>query len=436
MMMVLRGKITMLVEMIHLRVFGHEMSHEMRQFLDNLSWSFFGGISASTLMLLVNIAVGRYFGPEEYGKYNLVLSLSQILLVFIFCGTDISSIKFLSSEKKFSDKKIYLSSSLYFIVAITAFFWSIYFFIFSGTEFFFGLEKQYIFLALLLGSVLSIKGIVDGYLRAYAFFRFQAVLRIIEAIFIVTLLYSILNEFSVREYRYYIYAIIGGAIVFSLMSFFRLRENFGIFKWSYLRSMLLYGNVILLGTIFGTAFNLLDKIIITKYLGVAQLGIYSAYFMTSTNLIAQLTQVFNNVFFPAISQMTDASYITKINIAIKWLSIPGGVIVSFVLYVILLIFGDAYEPNVLLAVGFGFLSILQIILTINASIITALSKELLKRYYLWLYGVITCHLFFYGIFIYIEFITIPSILVLFFVNFSVVVYIQKILIVNFVQKMQ
>ena len=405
----------------------------MRKFIGNLSWSFFGGLTASILMLGVNVGVGRYFGPEEYGKYNFVLILSQILLIFIYLGTDISSVRFLVSENESLGKKTIFSSSFYFVLTTNFLIWIVYYFFHLQVGYYFHINDQYLFLAIILGSVISIRGIVDGYLRAYALFRFQACLRIIEAVAVIGFLLLILKVANVKEYQYYVYVLVGGAVLFSLITLFQLRRNFGAFKWSSLKLMLSYGNVILIGTILGTMFNALDKIIVAKYLSVAQLGIYSAYFMTSTNLIAQMTQVFNNVFFPAISQVTDTAYVGKIHSLIKLFFIPVGIILSLVLYGILLVFGKAYRPDVSLAIGFGFLSLLQIIFTINASIITSLSRELLKKYYFWLYGVSFCHIAIYGIFIYFKLISIPTLLFLFFVNFSMMIFIQKKLINTFIK---
>lgn len=421
-----------LLEMIHQRIFGHRLEDEMRQFLKNLSWSFFGGIIASALMIGVNVAIGRYFGPEEYGKYNLVLILSQILLIFIYLGTDISSVKFISNAGNAQSKRAFLSSSFYFVVMMIILGWCCYFLIYLNIEQYFTIDSRYVFSALILGSALALKGITDGYLRSYSDFRFQALLRVVEAILITSGLIFVLSIHNVQGYQYYVYALFGGALLFSVTTLLRLRKNLGAFRWDAFKMMISYGNVILFGSIFGILFNSLDKIIVAKYLGILELGIYSAYFMTSTNIIAQITHLFNNAFFPAISQVSNTAYVEKINILTKWFFVPGGILISAFLYGVVLIFGAAYKPSIFLAVGFGFLSILQILFTINASIITALSKTLLKKYYLFLYIVSTLHIIAYGILIYFKMITILSLVLLFFLNFSMMILIQKRLIKSFI----
>lgn len=430
---VIKQKILHISKILHFRIFGHEMGSEMQSFLGNLSWSFFGGIVASALMMGVNIGIGRYFGPEEYGKYNVVLILSQFLLIFIYLGTDVSSVKFLSEQRDELSRKSFFSSSFYFVLGMIFLSWIIYYLFHLKVESYFGINTQYLIFGILLGSVLAIKGMVDGYLRAFFLFRYQAILRIIEAVIIVFSLFLILWVMEIGGYQYYIYALLVGAVVFSLFSLFQLRKNFTIFHSASLKLMLSYGSVVFAGALLSIAFNSLDKIIVAKYLGVAELGIYSAYFVTMTSLVAQMTQVFNNVFFPSISQTDNVAYVEKINTLIRWFFIPGGVFLSLVLFSIVLIFGDAYRPNIFLAIGFGFLAVFQIILTVNGSIITALSKDLLRRYYFWLYSISFLHVLFYGVLVYFKLITIPFLLFLFFINFGTVIFIQKRIINTFIE---
>ena len=87
----LKQRLFQIAEIIHLRVFGHAMSDEMRKFLGNLSWSFFGGIIAAGIMFAVNILAGRWLGPEEYGKYHIVLALGQVFVIPMLMGMNTSA---------------------------------------------------------------------------------------------------------------------------------------------------------------------------------------------------------------------------------------------------------------------------------------------------------------------------------------------------------
>ena len=94
----IKQRLFQIAEIIHLRVFGHAMSDEMRKFLGNLSWSFFGGIIAAGATFTVNIVAGRLLGPEEYGKYSLVFLISQIFLIPMIFGMDTAIARTISKE--------------------------------------------------------------------------------------------------------------------------------------------------------------------------------------------------------------------------------------------------------------------------------------------------------------------------------------------------
>jgi O-antigen/teichoic acid export membrane protein len=79
-----------IAEMIHFRLFGHSIGDEMREFLHNLSWSFFGGIVAAAIMFATNVLAGRWLGPVEHGKYNLIVAISSFLVAFMILGLEVS----------------------------------------------------------------------------------------------------------------------------------------------------------------------------------------------------------------------------------------------------------------------------------------------------------------------------------------------------------
>jgi len=49
----IKNKSISIAEVLHLRIFGHEMSEEMRKFIGNLGISFFGGAISSVLLFSV-----------------------------------------------------------------------------------------------------------------------------------------------------------------------------------------------------------------------------------------------------------------------------------------------------------------------------------------------------------------------------------------------
>jgi len=83
MISIAKRKLMSIAEIIHLRIFGHEMSEEMRKFIGNLGISFFGGAISSVLLFSVSVLAGRFLGPVEYGKYALYVALFSFLAIFL-----------------------------------------------------------------------------------------------------------------------------------------------------------------------------------------------------------------------------------------------------------------------------------------------------------------------------------------------------------------
>ncbi len=104
----IKKRILKIAEIIHLKIFDHEMGIKMKRFLTNLSWSFFGGFIATGMMFALNMVAGRILGPEEYGKYSSAVVLTGVLATIFVLNLDISSIRYLADRKYKKSLKKYL----------------------------------------------------------------------------------------------------------------------------------------------------------------------------------------------------------------------------------------------------------------------------------------------------------------------------------------
>ena len=89
------------------------------------------------------------------------------------------------------------------------------------------------------------------------------------------------------------------------------------------------------------------------------------------------------------------------------------------------LFGEKYGVNLNYVLSFGILATLQIILTINASTITAISKKLFKKYIAYSTAINTVHIVAYGVIIYLKIVSIQLIVILLIANVLVTIFIQK-----------
>lgn len=420
-----KQKLSRITEIAHLRIFGHEMGEEMRGFLGNLSWSFAGGIFASIAMLFVNVFGGRVMGPEQYGFYGLVLAISQLIMLPALFGMDTAGLHFLSKAQTKEEKADHLTTISVFVFFSSSVTFLLFFVAYSVFGHEFHLNLLLLAIAFAYTALAIFKSIVDVFFRGLALFRDQFFSRMIEVALTVALFIIVVIALKKDSYTYYTFVLLTGYIGFILYGLIRLKGYFSKFRFQILKNHLSYAWIVVLGSLLGTAFNAMDKFIIAKYLSVQELGIYMAYFTASTNLIAQATQIFVNVYFPTVSRISDTSFIRKLDRIFLIGSIPVFLFLCLIIYFIMLLFGGRYGQDATYIVSFGFLASLQIVLTIYSSTIMALSKELYKKYVI-IFNVINIfHLIGYFVLISLGKVSIIALVWMFVVNVAVAILFQR-----------
>lgn len=412
-------------EIVHIRLFGYGMGSRTIQFLGNLSWSFIGGLGASVVMLGVNVLAGRYMGPTGYGQYGLILTISQMLMVLLIFGLDLSSVRSIAMEKNIFQKSKLISSAFYFIVASSLILLALFILFKNYITETFHIEAVILTMAIIYAIITSFKSLADSIARGLFLFRQQFYARIADVGVVVFLFCLFFLYYEQQNYIYYLFALLGGSVFFIAWlcrNFFHYLVRFDL---SSLKTLLSYSSFLVFGTIFGTAFNSLDKFIIVQYLSVQELGIYMAYFMASTNLIAQATQIFINVLFPQIATLNNGGFLKRIEKLFIIFFIPGFVVISFVIGVIIALFGKGFDFKLEYVLSFSMLGMLQIIYTVYASIITAVSKTLYKKFLIIFNSVNLLHITCYGLLIYLNQISITAIVLLFIINMFIMIQLQR-----------
>ncbi|QQR77946.1 MAG: oligosaccharide flippase family protein [Candidatus Moraniibacteriota bacterium] len=414
-----------LAEIVHLRLFGHAMSDTMKGFLGNLSWSFSGGIFASIAMLFVNVLGGRYMGPEQYGLYGLVLAVSQIVMLPAVFGMDIAGLHFLSRSQKREDQSDNLTTTLIFVSfssIVTVLSTFLVFFFFRQN---FHFDAIFLVVTIVYSIALIFRSITDIFFRGLHLFKEQFFSRIAEVFLTVFSFVAIFFFLQEASYRSYVFVLFIGYIGFIIYGVGTFRTYFSKFRFSVLKHQLSYAWVVVLSSSLGVAFNVMDKIIIVQYLSIQELGIYMAYFTASTNLIAQATQMFVNVYFPAISRISDNLFIKKLDRVFLLGAAPIFLLLCLIIYFIMFLFGSQYGQSLVYIVSFGLLATLQIVLTVYSSTIMALSKDLYKKYVIIFNGINLVHLVGYFVLIFFERVSILALVYMFIANIGIAVFFQR-----------
>ena len=96
---------------IYTYLFRHPPGKNARAFFQNSFWSLGGGTLAFTFLFLANILAGRWLGPEEFGKYSLVIAWTNILAVLFVLDTDTGIAYFIARARAKRERKKYLTNS-------------------------------------------------------------------------------------------------------------------------------------------------------------------------------------------------------------------------------------------------------------------------------------------------------------------------------------
>ena len=365
-----KKKLVNIISKFHLCIFGYTMSDKMIVFLHGLSWSFFGGVISAGIIFIVQVFAARWLGPEQFGKYTLVSSIATFFAMFMKFGLDIATLRYISFSTD-NIQKIFFYRNLIKITMFTIFFMgtgiSVLAYFFCSHCF---VSYRLLVFATVLSMFLVIKDNIDIFVRAFNFFKLQAFYRFLEAITVLLIFIVLLKLFEMNDFKALIIASIFGIVVIFMLAYNKIinivyNTKSTSFYNKINKKIYQYARYALLGAFTSTLMWSGDKIVIGKYLGEFQLGVYNAYFILSIAIVMQLSALFINVFFPTVSRYKNKKRILyKIN-KIYILLMPLGVAVFII---ILLggryIYGQEYFINLTLIYLFSFVSVIQIYFTI------------------------------------------------------------------------
>ena len=380
-MIFIREKIVSWAEFIHIKLFGHEKSDVMRDFLKNLSWSFFGGIIAAAIMFLVNVMAGRFLGPIEFGKYNYIYSFAASLTFFFLLGNNQSGIRYISDEK-YKERKNNILNALFFLTLVQSLALFFIAFIFGGMlSKKFGISITTVYFVFFMGFVFSFKELFDSFLRSFGYFKKQSFLKIGDAFLVLSFFtFSLLFFKGKLEYLHYAWAMMIGASFSIMIPLYFFKGRFGKFDKSDLSIIFHYNKFLIIAGISGLILGL-EKILIGKFMGMESLGNYSAYYASSQMIVSNFSILFMNIFWPTVIKNK-----ANIEIVVNKLSrlffkyFPIWIALNFAsISFFIFLYGKQYEMTVMLILLFAIATILNVFYSVFMSImnIDKISKAII-----------------------------------------------------------
>lgn len=353
---IFRQKMFHIAGLVHIRIFGYKMGNTMAKFLEHLSWSFFGVLVATGLVSVANLVAGRLLGPVEYGKYALIVSMATIFIIPMTLGLDTANTYFIAKSKSNEEKDKYIATT--FLVSAGLIMASVAI-ILVCSDFItqlFSVDISLLMIILVFSIFLVLRNIADSIIKGLHIFQFQALIRMGEALVGTSAFFLFIRCNSLFSFKAYTFAMMAGYCFYIVFSLWRVRERVR-FSFDRAKEMLSYGGFAITGSIATVIFYSADKIAVNKYLGIEQLGLYSAYQTFSFLLVAQFSLFFINVFFPYMASMENTgAALQKLNRVGLILFMPVFLALVAVIWLAIALLGNKYQFDWVLACEFSFLA--------------------------------------------------------------------------------
>lgn len=357
---IVKQKLFRIAEIVHLRIFGHEMSDEMRRFVSNLSIVFLGSTLSSVLLLFVNLFSARVLGPSDFGKFQLVMTIGQFFLIFMLMGLSTASVQYLARQEK-SKKDVTIFSVLavsavsVFCISITALYFS------EGASVLFGVTKPVLIIGVYLAGALTLYQITRSFLQGY---KMMGTLSYLDFVYALVIAATVIGGFFVGSFSTYSalsMAFIFGYISYGVLVMYKLLPKIkASFSFEKIKTILHYAWYAFLGSVTGFLLNNMDRLWLNHYFASDVVGIYSAYMLVASVIFGQLTQIFVTVFFPTVSGYADqTAVVEKIRKSEVYILLVVPLISFLASIVIFKIIG--FDFNVLYGLVFSFNSGLMVL---------------------------------------------------------------------------
>jgi O-antigen/teichoic acid export membrane protein len=328
----------------------------------NISYVATGTLIAASLSFIFNILGGRILGPAGYGKFVFIQSMAMFLYMPMLMGISTAMVKYNAEREDYNRQKIIISTS-YMLVSVSILIFACMYILFSNyISSLFSSTKEEYFLAIVFAFLFTIYSLTTDTLRSMHDMKKLSMLRPIFSLTVVLSL-MVLVSFDYISYKSMIVSIFVAYLIISIYVIYKYKKYITFdFDIIWAKTLAKYSNFAVIGGVSYIFYTNIDKILINKYLLVADLGLYNSYYFSSINLAAMGVGIFQTVFFPTISKCTNKKAILKkLNIFIVCVSIIG---IPFLLtseFIILNLYGKNYEINLALMLLFAFTSILFIL---------------------------------------------------------------------------
>lgn len=285
-----------------LSISNNELSNQLAT---NILAIFMSMFISGFFLALSGILAARILGPSEYGRYSLIVSIGNLVIIPMIFGMSTSIVRYLSPGKTIS--KI-IGTSIILFLLFSSISFSIGLIFTKKFALFFGIDSYNFHLALFFGLVLAIFSVSKAYMQGLHRLKKYAVFESLVGFVSFAVLLFFLFFLRNKTYISPTFAILIGWVLAIALILVNIRKliNFR-FDFQIAKKIIHYSFFSLAGGVIGFFLYYFDRIFVNKMLGPEQTGIYVAYLSSINCIISPLVQVFVASVFPALSKTTNKS---------------------------------------------------------------------------------------------------------------------------------
>ncbi|NQE54741.1 hypothetical protein C5S29_14215 [ANME-1 cluster archaeon GoMg3.2] len=361
------------------RIFHEKMSDEVEKFFKNLSYVGLGTIIATIFSFTFNILAGRILGASGYGEFTLVQSVAMFLYIPMILGFGTAMIKYNAEKEDYNRQRSIISTTYILVFIFTIVSIIIYYLFQSQISNLFSVSAEFIYLAVVFAVLFVFYTLTTSTLRGlhelkkYAIFQPVYSIILLSAFLVFVFIFFISFEAMVFS-MCLAYGITGGIILVFIRKYLRFEFNK---HWA--GKLASYGSYAIIGGVSSVFYSNIDKILINKYMSVADVGIYRAYNYSIITILMLFIGIFVTVLFPIASKYEGKKIMFKrINKIIPYIIILCLPLMIGSGFIILKLYGGEYTFDLKLALLFGIAGICVSIGTIYGWLMNSVGMQGVK----------------------------------------------------------
>ena len=369
----IRKIVTKLAGTVYRRIFHQEMNPAEVDFVQSLSWVGVGTLIAVALLAVFSILGGRLLGPEEYGKFVLIQSIAFFLCIPMLMSFDTAMLKYNAEKDELTRQKSIISTTYIIIVGLIAISVAVMFLFARPLSAVFGATPELFRFSTYFAVIYALFTLTQTALRSVNRMRAFALSQPAH-IAIVLIAFAFFLFLGKVTFEAMVYSkLIGFAVTAFVFHLLFIRRYFSFnLDTAWARTLTRFAAAAIITSIAAVFYGNIGQIIIARYMTVADVGIYGAYFTATLYIASVLWGIFYMVFFPTASRYEDKRpLLHRINRLVPFIIVLCIPLLMGVGYVILLVYGGKYPFNILWLALFATSAMLFIIWNFYASLLTS-----------------------------------------------------------------